>query len=419
VAYDVVIMPGRVRGNVTLPPSKSLLHRALFCAAFAPGISTVGPRHDCGDIRDTLKVLKALGASIETTHDAYRITGISNYKDTVTLSIDASATTLRLLIPVLAATRTAATISLGPSLANRPITSYEHLFGSGVKKHGASVIIDAALPPGNLVLGQLESSQVLSGLLVAFAIVRSTATIHVESLPSAAYVTLTASVLDIAGVRVVQEGGVYRLQSGEHLRPFKVDVEGDASHASLWLACGVLGGPLSVKGLRDTSLQADAIFPALLASIKANITYENGLITAFPGRVQSFRLSVDAHPDLAFALALVALHADGPCVLSDVHRLRIKESDRVEAIAASLRALGVDVQQGQKTMTIHPMSSLRGDVCLEANDDHRLAMMLALCAPLLNAPIVIRGADAVEKSYPDFFTQCRALGLTLTQQKGR
>ena len=419
MAYNVAMTPGRFRGSVTVPPSKSLLHRALFCAAFAQGTSDIGPRHDCDDVLDTLRVLKALGATIVSHDKGYRVTGINTLKKTVALSIRASATTLRFLVPLLAATETVATIALGPSLVNRPLSTYEKLFGHGVKKQGGTLIVDASLPDGNIVLDALESSQVLSGLLLAFAVSQSTASIHVTSLPSAGYVALTEAMLLHAGVRVVRENDGYRIEPSSTLNPFTIMVEGDASHAALWLAGSVLGGPLTVKGVAENSLQADAIFSTLLSSLGVKIENKDGHLTAFPGRVRAFTYSVDQHPDLAFALALLALVADGPCVLTHTQRLMMKESNRVDAIVSSLQALGVSATHTTDTITIHPLRSLRGGVELDARSDHRLAMMLALCAPLLDGEIVITGADAIDKSYPDFFSHYRALGPEVRRRKGR
>ncbi len=416
VAYHVEITPGTMHGTVRVPPSKSLLHRALFCAAFADGISTIGPRHDCEDILDTINALRALGASIEILDDSYRVTGIQSPKSSAHIRIEASATTLRFLIPVLAATQTRTTITLGPTLTTRPLTSYLTFFASHLTQEGNTLNVDASLPETDITLRDLESSQVVSGFLLARAITNSRAAIHIDNVPSSGYVDLTARVLEEAGVSVARKGNTLHVDKGS-LSPFNLTAEGDASHASLWLAAGVLGHRITVENFPMDSRQIDAVFLKILSDVGAILDMKNGAVTAFSSVIAPFDLDIDGTPDLAFALAIIALKARGPCSLRGIKRLKIKESDRITAIADTLRKCGVTVVVDSDALTIHPTSSLKGEVRFASLADHRVAMMATVLASRAMGPVVIQSADAIMKSYPDFYKHCRALGLTIHERK--
>ncbi len=394
---NVIITPGALAGRVRVPASKSAAHRALICAALADGPTTIRISALNRDIEATIACLTALGADIRREADALRVTPIARVPEDALLDCGESGSTLRFLLPVAAALGARCRVVGHGRLPLRPNAP---LIGA-LRAHGASVdsdllpmVLSGRLRPGRFELPGDVSSQYISGLLFALPLPdgdsQITLTTHLES---AAYVDMTLAALARFGIRVEPIGGGWRIPGGQRYRsPGEIGVEGDWSAAAFWLAANAIGADVRVEGLSEDTAQGDRAVAGLLG-----------------------RAEIDASgvPDLVPALAVAAAYRPGRTVIAGAARLRLKESDRLESVAKLLTALGhgcrvtadgLEIDGGAPTPCAEAVRTVDG-----AND-HRVVMAAAVAATCADRPVRVTGAEAVEKSYPDFFRDFRQLG---------
>ena len=402
---DIRLAPLRLHGAVTPPPSKSDAHRRIIAAALAGGISTVRNIAYSRDISATLESMSALGCSwADAGRGALRIEGVGGRRSfggepLPTLNCGESGSTLRFLIPVALALRGGAHFYCEGRLPERPQEPYYQIFdrmGIAHRMDGRTLTVEGQLKPGDYALPGDVSSQFFTGLLFALPLLDGPSLIRSTTpLESASYVDLTLSALKCAGVPVARsaEGGIYAV-AGSQYRPFDAAVEADWSQAAFWYAAKTLGSDLTIRGLKDDSLQGDRCTAALMARMEA------------PG---DFEIDLSDSPDLLPPLAVAAAGRKGGTVhFTGAGRLRIKESDRLRTVSGLLRALGATCEEEPEGLTVHA-SSFRGGTVDGAND-HRIVMAAAIAATASARPVTILGAEAVQKSYPDFFDVYSALG---------
>ncbi len=398
---ELLLTPARLRGTVTPPPSKSQVHRLLLAAALGEGEAHVGPVALSQDIEATVRCLEALGASFRPEGDGLRVRGLfaggrPAASELPRLDCGESGSTLRFLIPVALAVAGGGVFTGRGRLLERPQGPYEELFAEkGVAWHrrGDALIVSGRLEPGIYRLPGDVSSQFFTGLLYALPLLPGPSRLESRTaMESAAYLTMTLEALAAAGVPVtagtvdglaayaIPGGGRYRLTDGA--------VEADWSQAAFFLTARLLGNPVEVTGLRADSSQGDRVMAAFCRQL------------AGPG---DLALDVRECPDLVPALALGAALRDGrTTALTGAARLRLKESDRLAAIADVLGALGARVEEGPDFLRIQGVAALDGGT-VSSHNDHRIAMMAAVAATRARGPVRIRGAEAVAKSYPDFW----------------
>ena len=429
---DARITPAPLAGTVEAIPSKSMAHRLLICAALCPGPTRIRCAGTSRDIEATIACLEALGARVERNGEVLDVTplagtGASDNVRTGTrralLDCGESGSTLRFMLPVACALGCGASLTGRGRLAERPLSPlYEELVraGAGLSPAGTFPLeTSGRLRAGRFELPGNVSSQYVSGLLMAAPLLGGPSEIRVsEPVESRPYIDLTLMALARFGVDVVETreevDGVPHTcfvvsPSTPYRSPGEVTVEGDWSNAAFWLAAGALAGPVSVSGLDLASRQGDRAVMAALAKLGARIERGGGTATATPGTPTAAELDVSDFPDLVPPLAAVAALAPGRTRLTGCERLRLKESDRVETVRAGLAALGAHVGVEGDDIVLDGVSELAGGTVDTAND-HRIAMMAAIAATRAAGPVTILGAQCVEKSYPTFFEDYRALG---------
>ncbi len=389
----------RAAGTVRLPGSKSISNRVLLLAALAQGKTEVRGLLDADDTRVMREALGKLGTPIRAKQ--------------AELFLGNAGTAFRPLTAVLALSGGEYRLSGVARMHERPIRDLvDALRGMGARIDylGEEGYPPLAIHPGSIASGQTVkvrgdvSSQYVSALLMALPLAGG-GTIEVEGgLISKPYVEITLNLMRRFGVEVAREGwSRFAVPGSPYVSPGTVVVEGDASTASYFLAAGAIGGgPVRVEGVGRGSIQGDVRFTEVLEQMGAKVVMGEDWIEA-SGRapLRAFDLDLNHIPDAAMTAAAMALFADGTCSLRNIASWRVKETDRIAAMAAELGKLGAGVEAGADYLKVTPRK-LRPGVALDTYDDHRMAMSLSLAA-LDGVAVRINDPDCVAKTFPDYF----------------
>ncbi len=409
------IAPGKLTGSIVAIPSKSQAHRLLIAAALAdePTLLRCDPVSE--DILATARCLQALCADVERLSEGFLIKPLPP-KPRPVLDCGESGSTWRFLLPVAAALGAEATFLLSGRLPERPMAAlYETLEAQGLVIQGqgsARVSISGRLRGGDFSLPGDVSSQFVSGLMLAGPLMSQGCRIQLSgALGSKGYVAITRQAMARFGVQTepLSVPAGQRYQS-----PGEVQVEGDWSNAAFWLCLAALGSDLRVSGLDSQSPQGDKAILDILRAFGADVSIQNDTISvrAPADGLQAADIDIDGCPDLAPPVALLATQAKGESRLSPTHRLRLKESDRAQSIMDTLNVLGADIRLENDRMLIRGGTRLTGGKA-QGHQDHRIVMMAAIAASVSEQAVTISGAEAVDKSYPDFFEHLGRLGADL------
>ncbi|MEY4960132.1 MAG: hypothetical protein RL610_311 [Pseudomonadota bacterium] len=422
------------QGVVRLPGSKSISNRILLLATLAKGETQVRELLASDDTARMLEALKALGVSITQSSDNdYLVKGIGGQSPVrfpvaeADFFLGNAGTAFRPLTAVLAMAQGHYRLSGMPRMHQRPIGDLVDALrqlGAEINYLGSDGFPPLEIKPAHIHAGRVTlrgniSSQFLTGLLLALPLSEIVAgervTIEVMGeLISRPYVELTIALMARFGVRVEHDGWQhFTLRGGQHYRsPGEVFVEGDASSASYFLAAGAIGGgPVRVEGVGRGSLQGDIRFAEALQKMGAGITFGDNWIEACApksGGLQPIDIDCNHIPDAAMTLAVAALFADGVTVLRNIASWRVKETDRLEAMARELRKLGAEVEEGGDFLRIEPSPSHQFRYAeIDTYDDHRMAMCFSLAS--LGTSLRINDPNCVAKTFPDYFEKFSAI----------
>jgi 3-phosphoshikimate 1-carboxyvinyltransferase len=440
--------------TVDIIPSKSFAHRALICSALSGGPVSVECSFKSKDIEATKNCCAAIRGGYET------------------MRCGESGSTLRFLIPVVGALGRTVVFKTEGRLAERPLSPLkEELEAHGMKIEisGKDIRVSGQLTPGKFTLPGNVSSQFITGLLLALPVLKGDSGIVITGdLQSAAYLDITTAVMESFGVYPDREdlfgengiARIYRIKGGRKYRsPREYFVEGDWSGAAFWLAAGAVGRvPVRVRGLDLASVQGDSEMLYILKQFGAEVYISsdddtepaggNGAegaenagrqtagagaaqaarrkgassITVCPSGLSGIRCDVSGIPDLAPAIAVLGAAAEGDTVIANAGRLRLKESDRLSAIADNMKKFGIDVEESEDELTIHGRGGELSKLPAFARtvfkgaetdgvNDHRIVMMEAIASLSSDGPVTIKGHNAVTKSYPGFFDEMHRMGL--------
>lgn len=405
------ILPSRLQGSVTVPPSKSMAHRALLCAGLAAGTTQIQGILPSQDMEATCRALTALGASIARQGSLARVQGVAGRPKAPQGPVDCgeSGSTLRFLIPAFALASAPARLTGRGRLPQRPLGPYGAIFhGQGLPfaQDETGVSFQGPLAPGDYGLPGDVSSQFISGLLFALPLLPGDSHIRIQPpFESRGYVNMTLQVMDDFGVQAAFLDGLTLHVPGNQLftapaAPFLV--EGDDSQAAFFLTLDAILGDVSVAGLSPRSIQGDRVMGEILPRC--------GHVPGQPPRpLAPFVADLGDCPDLGPILMTLGLFCRGESRLLNAGRLRLKESDRGTAMAQELSKLGGQASLAGDEIRIR-QSKLRPGPALSSHGDHRIAMALAVAALGARIPADIQGAEAVEKSYPDFWKDLAAIG---------
>jgi 3-phosphoshikimate 1-carboxyvinyltransferase len=420
---DFLDLPARsaARGAVRLPGSKSISNRVLLLAALADGVTEVHDLLDSDDTRHMLAALRTLGVVVDDRGDNHwRITGVGGAFPVkrAELFLGNAGTAFRPLTAALAFCQGDYILKGVARMHERPIGDLV----DALRQLGAQIDylgnprfpplhVHAARPAGERaqVRGNV-SSQFLTGLIMALPLRAQTTTVEVVGdLISKPYIDITLAMLRRFGVEVMQDDWTrFTVAADARYRsPGEIHVEGDASSASYFLAAGAIGGgPVRVEGVGADSVQGDVRFADALALMGAQIEMGPNWIEArapVGGKLNAIELDCNHIPDAAMTLAVAALFAAGTTTLSNIASWRVKETDRIAAMATELRKVGATVEEGADFIRITPPVELVANAVIDTYDDHRMAMCLSLVA-LGGVPIRINDPGCVAKTFPEYFT---------------
>lgn len=389
---DIIITPGKLRGKMQAIASKSHAHRLLICAAFADVQTNIICQQTNRDIDATVDCLQALGAQITRTESGFLVVPAVAIPSEAVLNCCESGSTLRFMLPIVGALGVNATFLMEGRLPQRPLSPlWEEMerMGCALTRPTENTLrCTGALRSGTFRISGSVSSQFITGLLFAGALIEQETTIEIiGKLESKPYVELTQQALAQFGI----DSNGYHITKNTRLRsPGQVVVEGDWSNAAFFLAANALGSQIDIDNLDPASTQGDKAIMSSLQQMQSHVTIDATDI-----------------PDLVPILSVAAACAQG-AVFTNIQRLRIKESDRVASVINMLKSLGCQAWADENTLTVLPCHFTGGTV--DSCCDHRIAMAAAIAATAANGPVTIIGAQCVAKSYPTFWQEYEKLG---------
>lgn len=416
-------------GRVTLPPSKSVAHRAMLCAALSRGSCALSHMAGSQDIDATARAIEALGGQVRLEEDRglclVEGAGLGRAQGGV-IHCGESGSTLRFLIPIACALGGRWTFTGEGRLPQRPLDVYRELLPAhGVRyqdpgREFLPLTVEGRLEPGVFALAGNVSSQFITGLLLALPLLSGDSEIVLTTpLESEGYVNLTLQAMERFGVTACRTNRGWRVPGGQRYRPQNLAVEGDWSQAAFFLTMAALapaGAQVELAGLSRDSLQGDKACVELFERFGLDLRWEGDLLLCGNPRAgEPFRglrgQVIDAAqiPDMVPALSVCAALSQGETAIVNAQRLRLKESDRLAAMEAALTALGGKILSREDGLVLKGVETLKGGRALGVND-HRVVMALAGAALGSRGPVTVTDAWSVRKSYPGFFDDFKRLG---------
>ncbi|WP_080146033.1 3-phosphoshikimate 1-carboxyvinyltransferase [Marinilactibacillus piezotolerans] len=397
---NLKLIPKTLSGTVTVPPSKSMAHRAVICASLAEGRSVIHNIQLSEDIQATIEGMQAFGAVILHEENTLTIDGIgsASARRSHTIDCNESGSTLRFLVPV-------ATLFAGETrftgrgkLGQRPMHPYQEIFAQQSVSYEPAdskqlnLTIEGKLKPGTYNMRGDISSQFITGMLLTLPLLEGDSVLNITThLESKGYIDLTLSVLETFGISIINENDTtFKIAGNQSYQSQQYTVEGDYSQAAFWLTAEQLGNPVIVDGLKADSLQGDQEIIQILKQLQEPKQHERVIDGA-------------QVPDIIPIAALAAALSEGKTSFTNLERLKIKESDRLMATQKELAALGAQIIAEGNTLHITGQPSLKGGQEVWSHKDHRMAMMLAVASTVCREPIYIKDTECVQKSYPDFW----------------
>ena len=423
----VKIFPTKLKGTVVAPSSKSMGHREIICAGLAAGTSIIDNISMSKDIEATMRCLKAINVAVDEIpsmiegRKALQISG-TGHPMAAADSVDCgeSGSTLRFFLPLGANLNCPLTFTGHGKLVSRPLQAYYDIFDEKFIQYFNDngclpVTVNGHLTPGTYKLPGDVSSQFVSGLLFALPLLNGDSIIEItSSLESSAYVDMTINCLAKFGVQIENEGGLHRrylVKGKQRYQAQDSQVEGDWSQAAFWTVGGSLGDGITCQGVNVNSLQGDQAVVDIMERMGAVIKQDANSVTVNGGATKATVIDAANCPDIIPVLTVLAAVSEGTTKIINAGRLRIKECDRLAAMSSELNKMGANITEEPEGLTIvGKPQGLTGGVAVDAWNDHRIAMSLAIAAQKCAEPIVLSGAESVAKSYPTFWEDYKNVG---------
>lgn len=414
----VKVYPSKVSGEVIIPPSKSMAHRAIIAACLAQGKSIIKNIAYSDDIKTTLEGMKSLGATIKTYEDSVEIEGIKDFKQLQTTEIfcNESGSTLRFFIPVFSLCDTTLRFTGRNRLLKRPQHIYEEIFNKQQISYthcDEYIEIGGCLKADHYELRGDVSSQFISGLLFALPLLEKDSTIHIkEPFESRSYVDLTLEMLSYFGVDVhYSDTNTLYIKGNQEYKAHDYTIEGDYSQLGFFAVLASINNDLKCLGLRHDSNQGDKAILNILKDMNATIEeIPNGYLIR-KSDLQACDINLEDCPDLGPILNVAMMYAKGETRIYNAQRLRYKESDRIAAMEEELNKCGVLMHTREGEIFITGKKSYATDEELCGHKDHRIVMSLCVAATLFNKPVIINETEAINKSYPSFFEDLKKINV--------
>ncbi|MDI6705773.1 MAG: 3-phosphoshikimate 1-carboxyvinyltransferase [Bacillota bacterium] len=420
---SVKINPAKLNGEIHIPPSKSLSHRAIICAGLSDGVSVIDNLMFSDDIEATLNGMKSLGTDIQRTEigphqDIYCVTLKGNSKVRVmnaTIDCRESGSTLRFLIPFAGIAGEKITFTGRGRLSERPLDAYYEIFDQQNIQYNNNgrlpLEVRGTLKPGTFKIKGDISSQFITGLMFVLPLLDGASRIEITTgLESKGYVDLTIDILKKFGIEIENNDytGFY-IKGNQKYRSRYYRVEGDYSQAAFWIVAGSLGGRIKCIDMNTDSLQGDKAILDIVKKMGAILEIGEDFVKIKESRTHGTVIDASQYPDLVPIIAVLGALSSGTTKIINAERLRIKESDRLKAISTELNKLGANVRELEDGLIIEGKEELKGGT-VDSWNDHRIAMALAVASIRCTGPVIITGSGAVKKSYPQFWRDFKKLG---------
>lgn len=419
---DLKIYPSKLKGEVKIPPSKSMAHRAIICAALSDGLCIIENIDYSDDIIATIDAMNSLGSKIVKHKDYIEVIGAygSDEKPQETRIIDCneSGSTLRFLVPISLLFKGSSKFIGRGNLGKRPLTTYYNIFErQGIEysyeEGNLNLVINGELNPGTFEVEGNVSSQFITGLLFTLPLLKEDSKIIITTeMESKGYIDLTLRAMSDFGVEIINNN--YRefiIKGNQKYKARNYRVEGDYSQAAFFLCADSLGNDVLCKDLDLNSLQGDKEVIDILE--RMNLVFnanDIGVKGTTNGELASTVIDGSQCPDIIPVLTSVAALTKGTTEIINAGRLRIKECDRLAAVTSELNKLGAKIIEKEDGLVVTGVEKLQGGVEVWSHKDHRIAMTLAIASTRCEEPIVIKDYECIAKSYPNFFEDFKALG---------
>ena len=413
----VIITPNKLKGDVVIPPSKSLSHRAIIAAGLARGESKISNIIYSKDILATISAMRSLGVEIKEFDDYLIIKGNKLKRVNDVIDANESGSTIRFIIPIALTVDEKITFVGHNNLVNRPLDTFFEIFDNQNIKYEKEdkylpLTVYSGIKPGEFNIRGDVSSQFITGLLYALPLLNGDSIINITTdLESKGYIDLTLDVLKMFGVNVINENyKKFIVKGNQEYIAHDYVVEGDYSQSAFFLVADMLGADIKIKGLNRNSKQGDKKILDDITSFGGNIFYDGECdVYARTNKPCGTQIDFSQSPDLGPALSVLAALSKGRTEFVNAERLRLKECDRISSVVEELEKLGAKVIETEDGMIFEGVERFKGAV-LDSHNDHRLAMAFAMASLKCDGEITILNAECVTKSYPDFFKVFESLG---------
>jgi len=423
---NLKIYPRKLSGEVKIPPSKSMAHRAVICAALGNGISKVTNIDYSDDIIATIEAMSSLGAKITKKEDYLEVYGINSpenieansVKDQRTIDCNESGSTLRFLVPIAALFEGVNRFVGRGNLGKRPLDTYYKIFDEqGIKYSYKEGILDLKTE-GKLKAGEFKmegniSSQFITGLLFTLPLLDGDSKIIITTeMESKGYIDLTLSAIKDFGVEIINNNYEEFIIKGNQIyKSIDYRVEGDYSQAAFFFCADALSNDVVLNDLKLDSLQGDKEVIDILERMGLKLNSKNnGLIGNVSDSLKATLIDGSQCPDIIPVVSLVAALSEGTTEIINAGRLRIKECDRLAAVTSELNKLGAKITEKEDGLIIEGVKELKGNVEVWSHKDHRIAMTIAIASTICKEPIILKDYECVSKSYPQFWDDFKNLG---------
>ncbi len=420
---NIIIQPSTIKGSVTAPPSKSAMQRACAAALIRKGASRIYNPGNSNDDKAALNIIRQLGAEWKWEEDHLHIDSIGIQAKSNIIDCGESGLAARMFTPIAALIPDTLEITGSGSLKSRPMHFFEEVLPQldvtiNANEGRLPFHIQGPLQARNITVDGALSSQYLTGLLMAYSAGNaSDVTIKVTDLTSKPYIDLTLQMMEHFGLKVPAHHNYETFyfdnttaKSSANTISYKV--EGDWSGAAFLMVASAIAGPVTIKGLDVFSVQADKAVLQVLMDSGCHLSIQQEQIDIKPGKLKAFHFDATHCPDLFPPLVALAAYCEGTCVIEGIHRLIHKESNRALTLQEEFDKMGVAIQFQDDLMLIKGNSNTHAAI-IDSHNDHRIAMACAVAALKADGPVQINDADAVSKSYPEFYQHLEQLGVKL------
>ena len=419
---DLKVYPSILEGEVKIPPSKSMAHRAIICAALSHGFCKIENIDYSDDIIATIDAMNSLGAKIVKYKDYIEVTGAygnsADIEDIRVIDCNESGSTLRFLVPISLLFKGKNKFIGRGNLGKRPLTTYYNIFEKqditySYEEGKLNLIVSGELKPGIFEIEGNVSSQFITGILFTLPLLNDDSKIIITTeMESKGYIDLTLRAMSDFGIEVINNDyKEFIIKGNQRYKARNYRVEGDYSQAAFFLCADSLGNNVLCKDLDLNSLQGDKEVIDILE--RMNVIFNAsaiGVKGTTSGQLVSTIIDGSQCPDIIPVLTAVAALTKGKTEIINAGRLRIKECDRLAAVTSELNKLGAKIVEQEDGLIVTGVEILKGNVEVWSHKDHRIAMTLAIASTKCEEPIVIKDYECIAKSYPNFFDDFVSLG---------